>query len=112
MQQRPGAVEQTGGQQSLQPVPVEGGEVGQQLGEAELAGEVGGEAAPGLAQARSDEGGLGLVVLSLAQPLDHLLHEVLIAAEQRHGVQHRAALPVLHRHELLLGHPDPDPLAN
>ena len=67
--QGPGAVEETGGQQSLQPLPVEGGEVGQQLGQVKLARELGGHRAPGLAQAGPDEGGLGLVVLSLNQPL-------------------------------------------
>ena len=52
---------------------MEGGEVGQQLGQVKLAREVGGHRAPSLAQAGPDEGGLGLVVLGLNQPLDYLI---------------------------------------
>ena len=52
---------------------MEGGEVGQQLGQVELAREVGGHRAPGLAQAGPDEGCLGLIVLGLYEPLDPVL---------------------------------------
>ena len=75
--QGPGAVEEAGGEQSLQPVPVEGGEVGQQLGQVKLAREVGGHSAPGMAQAGPDEGGLSLVVLSLNQPLNPALGRIV-----------------------------------
>ena len=56
---------------------MEGGQVCQQLGQVKLARQVRGHTAPGVTQAGLDEGGLGLIVLSLDEPLESVLSRIV-----------------------------------
>ena len=103
--QGPGTVEEARGQQSLQPLPVEGGQVGQQLGQVKLAREFGGHRAPGLAQAGPDEGGLGFVVLGLNQPLDPVLGRIVKFGEKKNSLMSDALHGLLNANPILFGTP-------
>ena len=74
---------------------MEGGQVCQQLGQVKLARQVRGHTAPGVTQAGPDEGGLGLIVLSLDEPLDSGLGRI-VESDKIGQILNTTSIPHIH----------------